>query len=333
MKSRKSVFQFIAHRYGLGYAEINNTNTVYLISAYLPNHTEVNDAERPELPDTLDHDPFYKEQLDISGCYSSYITHLYSSRPEAQLSEEQVVTITKEMDKRFTPVKLKKNITQHEEKQNKALFSHYQVGIKNPINSEVLYHSGLGEKKVCFSQYSIILDFSSSAHLQRFLSGIPEESKMTAHPQIYAIYECTYGFGCYQILVSHGYEHKALRLLLGENIYAAELPVTRYMLDRLQPKTFLSSLLASSLSDEQYAAALGIIQKCSAKKENSKLIDFDESTKKVIESNSGLKQSFLSTVEFFKEKNDSIVGLLDGIFPRPITNIVMSYRTSQLRRG
>lgn len=80
MKSRKSVLQFIASRYGLGYAEINNKDEVYLISAYLPNHPEVREDAMPSIPLKSEHDLLYDAAaLGTPKMYSSIPRHLVLS--------------------------------------------------------------------------------------------------------------------------------------------------------------------------------------------------------------------------------------------------------------
>ena len=336
MKTRKEVIQFIAQRYGLGYSEVINSN-IYLTSAYLPNSQKIYDAKMPKVPGAylLDHDPFinfvYKEQLGVAGIYSSSVqgTYLRISSPEKKLSQAEIDKIIIQLDEKFSQTEIKPS----EEKQNSHIFDNYQIGIKNPITTnKVLWGLGIGRQKAFGdTHYSIIFTFSKSDNLYLFLDSIPKASKTSAPAETYVTYQCSYGCGCYQILVPYGNEYKALSLLLGKNLYISELPVTQFILSCLQPKSFLSSCFSYSLSDMEYSAALNIIQKSIIKKENLSFSDFDETTIKIIQSNNGLKKSLSSTINFFK-KNHEFGKLLETFFPTVLTDIIMGYNGCHSKR-
>ncbi len=325
MQSRKNVYKLIAARYGLGFAEINNTNNIFLISSYLPNHPESTE-KKPELPSIsiLVYDPLYYGQLKVSGSYSGEgPLHLSSRLSEDLLTVEQINSIIAEMDKQFKPLESKQDDPQIAN-QNLIIFSNYQVGLKSPItNNKILWDSFYTKGQLGRdSEYGVTLDFLNSTHLQRFLSGISEEAQKAAKPEIYAIYECSYGLGCYQIVIPHGQEYQALALLFGANEFTANLPITHYLKESLKPKPFLSNPFSKSFTDEQFSAAMSIMMKVFQGK--VELNDFEEPVKRVILSNSNLKHAFLATVEVCK-KYDAVEVDIKTIMPASLAAIVMDY--------
>src|SRR5579872_4831164 len=185
MQSRKSVYRLIAARYGLGYAEINNLNEIFLISSYLPNHPQLNE-KKPRIPFIIHNSPLYQTQLKTTGGYdiSSGPTHISSSDSQDQLPVEEINLIIAELDKQFQPLESKQD-NQKTANENLIVFSNYRIGFQNPIKDNMILWGSFGKpfSDHEFSEYGLVLDFENTAHLQLFLSGIPEEAIAAAKPK------------------------------------------------------------------------------------------------------------------------------------------------------
>lgn len=325
MKSRntKDVIQFIGRRYGFGYAKLNNHPFIYLSSAYLPNLPKWHEENTSQVPELSIFNSYesYSKLLGMTGSVlgRNYPTNLEFKTEGQELSGDRIQDAIKKMDESYQPLESKKMISM--EKKPAIIFSCYQSGIKKPILDNLVLHFMFPQPPTSDSQYSVILHFNDSAHLQRFLSGISEKDKLIAKPKIYATYECNYGAGCYQILVPHGSEREAVSLLLGKNIYFNELPIVRYLVRSLQPKSKFS-LFFSTIKDEELSASLSIIQKFFDKPLTLKLSDFDETTQKTIKENKKLNQAFLLTAEYYRKPAE----VLDPILPPVLRDTVLSYR-------
>lgn len=329
MKSRKEYFKSIAKRYQFGYAEINNTGEIYLTSGYLQSHPETLPQSMPHPPFDINSAPEIEKLLNFTEGYCIYsFIHLNTMDAPAFISEQSMQKLYDVMDEQFLldDVIIQADVIEIENKRTPegelSIFGKCQIGINKPLTSPLLQRSFKFSTGYFSddSRYSIILDFNSSADLHQFLDGISEKDKVAAKKEVYAIYECTYRAGCYQILIPYSREYEAILLLLGKNQSTANLPMTEYLLNQLKPTSFLMPRYPS-LTDVQYKVVFDLFQKLINKQDKTLLSDFTPETQRIITANKGILKAFNDTVEYYKK----VESLLETRLPKVLGHMVRQY--------
>ncbi|MBV8802755.1 MAG: hypothetical protein JO131_07345 [Gammaproteobacteria bacterium] len=313
-QSQKHILKLIAYRYGLGY--IVSEHSVCLTPSYLPNHPEIDTQPAQGL--VWWHKLSYGlRHLAISSngasMHPEYQIPLCYYHPEDTLiSEIDVRKTIQKMDQQFVPVNKDKTI---EKMLNRTNDSYSRVNRKNPIEDKVT------RRGPC----TISIYFASPQLLELFLQSIPDEDKNKSKKHLpYGIYQCTFGYGCYQIFIFKGHELDACTLLLEKNKYTKNLPITQYILRCLQPKPFLSSLGTASISDEQLSIAITFILKCFENQANFSFEYLNLPLENSLEQATSLKKAMLDTVVYFNNHCYEIKSC-NNFFPSVITKIITDY--------
>lgn len=316
MISRKECFKRIAERYQFGYAEINNSKTIFLTSTYDPNKEF--HKSYPLSPPFLHYMVDLEKFLNFTEGYSlSGFVHLYTKDVPGSISKESMDKFLSIMDAEYLH-KTTKNQKIPTPSLKTSIFESCQIGINKPIKSLRVFGSNRDFQSE--NQYSIILNFSKKEQMQTFLGGISENDKVAAKKEIFMTFECAYQAGCYQILVPRHKAYEALLLLLGKHQNSAHLPITDFLLNQLKPRSFLS-FGYHSLNDFQYKTIFEIIQMFVNKQEKTLISDFDTETQKIITSHKAILKAFNDTIQYFNQTES----LLESRFPKVLGHLIREY--------